>query len=126
MSRESRRRAQLARTIQRESQGKTVTIERTDSSYDPSTGDTTTTVSNSATVAVTIPNEYQLARIDETLIQAGDTVVQVPAKGLDLGTPDGPKSDDRVLLDGRQWGIVQIGRVWTGEDVGAYTLQLRR
>lgn len=125
MSREDRRRQQIKRAIERDSQGRTVTVQRTSESYDPSTGSTTTTTTES-TVIGTPPKDFTEARIDGTLIQAGDTVIQIPAAGLDLGTPDEPKSTDDVKLGGLVWGIVQIGEVPSGEKVGAYTLHLRR
>lgn len=105
--------------------GKALTIVREEQSYDPSTGQTITTTVE-VSVNASPPRDYSLARIDGTLIQAGDTVVQVAAQGLDLGTPDAPQPTDKVEIDGSRWGIVQIGKVYSGDLIALYTLHLRK
>jgi len=124
MSREQRRRAQLKRTIQRAAQGKQVTLKRTDQTFDPTTADASESVSSSLTVAATPPQDFTLARIDQTLIQADDTVVEIAALDVDLGTPSGPKASDVVEIDGRDWNIIQIGTRYTGAQIGSYVLHL--
>lgn len=105
--------------------GKQVTLIRTLDSYDPKTGDVTQAQAETITNA-TPPKDYTISRIDGTLIQQGDTVIQVPAKDLKLGTPAHPTKSDKVNLDGVVWGIVQVGSVYSGEQVAQYTLHLRK
>lgn len=105
--------------------GKALTVVREEQTYDPSTGQTTTT-ETTVSVNATPPKDYTTARIDGTLIEQGDTVIQIAAKGLDLGTPDAPQDTDKVDIDGNRWGIVQIGRVYSGDQIALYTLHLRK
>lgn len=105
--------------------GKAITVIRESQTYDPATGQTVTT-STEVPVNAAPPRDFTLARIDGTLIQQGDTVVQVAAKGLDLGTPDAPQATDKVEIDGTRWGIVQIGKVYSGDLIALYALHLRR
>lgn len=105
--------------------GKSVTIVRETSTFNTSTGEETTTTTETTTNA-TPPADYTTARIQDTLIQQGDTVIQVPAKGLDLGDPAEPQQSDLVKIDDATWNIVQIGKVYSGELVAAFVLHLRR
>lgn len=105
--------------------GKQVSLVRESTTYNPATGQTTTT-STSTTVNATPPKDFTAARIDGTLIQQGDTVIQIAAQGLDLGTPDTPQQSDKVTIDSSTWKIVQIGKVYSGEQIALYTLHLRQ
>lgn len=105
--------------------GKAVTLIREETAYDPSSGETTT-MTSTASANATPPADFTLSRIDGTLIQQGDTVIDVPAQGLDMGTPDAPQQTDKVRIDGTKWGIVQVGKVYSGEQIALYRLHLRR
>lgn len=99
--------------------GKTVTMGRESTTFDPSTGQTTTTTTETEVVA-TPPQDFTKARIEGTLIQSGDTVIQIPAADFT------PQADDKVKIDGDWWGIVQLGKVYSGEKIALYVLHLRR
>lgn len=103
--------------------GKTVTLRRvTQTTYDPlaGTGGADNPASDN-TVKVTPPTDFMFKKIDGTLIKEGDQVVSLPA----LNTPFEPdQSTDTIVMDGSEWQIRQIGRLWSGELVAMYILHL--
>ena len=110
--------------------GKDVTIRRTESTFDPATGTTTETHFDIPARAAP-PHDFTTDHIQDTLIQQGDTVVDVPAKGLDMtstgasGSSD-PQTADKLILDGATWSLVQVGAVYGGGDVAVWRLHARK
>ena len=109
--------------------GKPVTLRRVSETFDPSTGQTTTTTNDVPAQAMP-PKDFTTAQLADTLIEAGDTVLDVPALGLDMTSTGGggdtaPTTSDKAVFDGTTWTIVQVGEVYGGEDVALFRLQLR-
>lgn len=106
--------------------GKEVLLQRVFTAPNPGTGGTTNVIEKEVKRTATPPRDFTQARIAGTLIEAGDTVIQVPALGLDMGKPEEPRQGDQVVMDGETWSVVQVGRVYSGHLVVLFTLQLRR
>ena len=110
--------------------GKDVTIRRQESEFDPATG-TNETVNYDVPARAAPPHDFTTDHIQDTLIQQGDTVVDVPAKGLDMtstgasGSSD-PQPSDQLILDGATWSLVQVGAVYAGGEVAVWRLHARR
>lgn len=117
---ERRLRAMAERLIARH--GKAVTLRRVERSFDPSTGEVTETVTDVAATA-SPPESFGLARLDGTLVRAGDLALSLAAKG---GAIEPAPETDAVIFDGETWSIVQVARSYAGEQVALYTLHLRR
>jgi len=101
--------------------GKPITITReTGSSYDPSTGTTSPTYTDYSANSAP-PSSFEYRNIDGSLIQTGDLVIGVPAKGLNIE----PSTADTVKLDGTVYQVVQVRPQWSGEKVALYEMQLR-
>lgn len=110
--------------------GKAVTLVRTVSEYDPSTGGTTS-MDYEVDATATQPSDFTTSRIQDTLIQQSDTVVDVPAKGLDMtstGTSGSasPQTSDKIKFDGVTWQLIQVGPVYGGEAVALWRLHARK
>lgn len=116
---ERRLRAAAARLIDRH--GKAATLRRTVRSFDPATGETGETVTDSP-VTASPPESFDLRRIDGTLVRAGDAVISLAAEGLAV---EPAAETDSVILDGASWTIVQVSRRFAGEAPVLYTLHLR-
>jgi len=101
--------------------GKAITVVRESTSFDPATGETTTTTTDHL-VNSAPPEDFAFSRIDGTLIQQGDTVVQVQAKSLTIT----PLDSDKIKIDGDNWNVVQVGKVYSGELVALFVVHLRR
>lgn len=101
--------------------GKTVTLVRTEQHYVESEDEV---VGNDTEheIIVTPPQDFTTSRIDGTLIQSGDTVVDAAVQGA----PVEPRSSDTIRMDGDVWSIVQLGRIASGERYALYRLHLRR
>jgi hypothetical protein len=109
--------------------GKDVTLRRTESEYDPGTG-TNETVNYDVPARAAPPQDFTTDYIQDSLIQQGDTVVDVPAKGLDMTSSgasgsSAPQPSDKVVIDGKEWALVQVGAVYGGGDVAVYRLHAR-
>lgn len=103
--------------------GKAITLRKTESTYDPATGQTTETTTDYA-VKTEPPQPYEQRYIDGQLIQTGDMRLLVAA--TDPGLTDTPDLEWKALMDGDTWQIVTIRPIWSGEQVAAYELQTRR
>lgn len=106
------------------SKGKTVTF-RTypDSVYDPTTGETTLGDAVDYQKKIIPPYPYKAGYIDGDLIKASDMQTGIAAYGLDF-TPE--PSDTRVIIDSKEWKIMNVQPVYSKEQVVLYMLQLRR
>ena len=110
--------------------GKNITLRRTESTFDPGTGQTTETTYDVPARAGP-PKQFLGDRIADTLIEQGDVVVDVPAKGLDMTSTGAsgsaaPRLDDTLLMDAVTWTLVDVGRAYGGGDVAIYRLHARR
>jgi hypothetical protein len=103
--------------------GKTVTLRRPgETTFDETTGESTTGSPSTQDVAATPPREYASDQIDGSLIRRGDLRLSVPAKGLTFV----PAVFDQVVLDGQTWGIQRVMPKYSGEQAAMYELQVRR
>lgn len=101
--------------------GKAITITRVESTFDPATGETTETRTDHATVS-TPPAEFDVSRIDGTLVKQGDVQLAVPA--VDLSIAPGPDTDE-ISFDGLTYQIVRVSPRYSGEKIAQYILQVR-
>ena len=101
--------------------GKTVTYKQLSSSYDASTGKTTSAETASSAV-IAPPAPYRQNRIDGSTIQNGDVTSSVAASAIAFV----PAIGDRVDLNAVDWQVVGVNPVFSGELVALYELQLRQ
>lgn len=101
--------------------GKPVTIRRTTSTYDVQLGKTYTSTTD-YNVNGALEN-YADRRIDGSLILSGDLQVTIPARDLAI-TPD--QETDALILDSETWSIVNLSRIYSGEQVAVYQMQVRQ
>ena len=102
--------------------GKLVTLTRETNTYNPATGDVSST-STSVSIRVTPPREFPARYIDGSLIQIGDVEIGVPASGLTI-TPSAV--DFTATIDSVVWKCIRATKVYSGDDVVLWRLQLRR
>lgn len=103
-----------------EKYGKEVSFTSEVKTFDATTGATTST----ATVykrKVTPPEEFDSKYIDNDTVRLGDMQITLAAKGLKFT----PIESMKVLIDAKSFNIVAIRKIYTGELIGAYTVQLR-
>jgi len=120
LDREARWRQQAQRFA--DTRGKAMTLRRTTSTFDPATGDTTESTSDTS-IDASSPRAFSPERIDGTLIQDGDAVVAIPAQ--QLTTTPTPETDS-VLIDGVEWQVVRVQPRYAGEQVTTYSVQVRK
>ena len=101
--------------------GKAVTLVSVSETFDPATGNTTTTETTHLVNAVP-PQAFNKSRIDGSLIQAGDTVIGLPAQPLS----DPPTTEDKLRFDGGTWTVVAVDPIYSGEQVALYNVQVRQ
>lgn len=101
--------------------GKTVTFVEVSKTFDPSTGSTTETTTET-TLASVPPQDFAFSEMDGSLIQQGDLVIGLPAKTV----PVEPTTQDRLKIDGDTWQIVAVRPVASGEQVALYNVQVRQ
>ena len=111
----------LARDLPRQVSGKEVTARKVSSTYDPATGTTIETTTDYPTAA-SPPAPYSQGHIDGQLVQSGDMQVIVPA----LDVTEAPKTGWLVIMGGDEWSVVSVEWMWSGGQVAAYQLQVRR
>lgn len=101
--------------------GKPVTLRRTTSTFDPDTGTTTEGTTDHSVNAVIEPYDQRL--IDGSIIQTGDMQASFPAKDLSV-TPS--TATDIIIMDGDEWQIVNVGFIWSGEEVALFQAHVRK
>lgn len=101
--------------------GKTVSYKQRASSYDPSTGKTSFTETETSAI-IAPPEPYKQNRIDGTVIQQGDVMTSIAGSSISFV----PEISDRVLMNGVDWQVVGVNPVFSGELVALYELQLRQ
>ena len=99
--------------------GQPVTIRHTESAYDPATGTTTETITDTGTVGAKLP--YGDRQIDGTLILSNDEQLYVSPVGVSSIVPG-----DRVIIGSDAYSVVRVKTTApAGVDV-IHELQIRR
>ncbi len=68
------------------------------------------------------PLAYSLRYADSDVVRRGDARIYVAASGLTF-TPD---LNTKVVHDSVTWRVVDVNRLYSGDDLAAYELQVRR
>ena len=110
--------------------GKDVTLRRTETVFDPGTGQNVAT-DYDFLVRAHPPQEFTTDRIADTLIQQGDTVVDVPAAAVDMTATGAsgsaaPQTSDKLVMDGVVWTLVDVGRAFGGGVPAIFRLHARK
>lgn len=114
---------QMRTTAQRliDDYGKPVTIrEYTGQAYDPDAGQNVPTYSDHAVNGAV--SAYSERLIDGTAVLVGDLRLTVPARDTGFA----PSTNDKVVMDGENWSIVNAAPIYSGEQAAAFRLQIRR
>lgn len=109
--------------------GKNVTFQTygTDT-YDPATGTLTEGAKTSTVRRVTPPESLQGSEGAGTrfgpgsMIEKGDVMIMVAASGLTVTM----ENELEVLIDSDIWKVQAVDKIYTGDDIGAYALLLRK
>ena len=91
------------------------------STYDPETNIDYATTDTSTTVISTPPLAFESSDIDGTVVQVADTYVFI----YDY-TQFTPATDDKFVIVGQTWRVVNMEAFCTGELIAAWKLQLRK
>ena len=103
----------LARTF-----GKTATLTYvTKGAYNTTTGVAATTTST-ASVRIVIEG---YANKEEGLVEAGDIMLLIPAKGITE-----PKQDDKITIGSDVYHFVRVDSIWSGSQQALYRVWGRR
>ena len=103
--------------------GKTLTVKRFGSlAHDAATLSITEGAATTYSVKSTPPEPYNDRLVDGDRIMEGDTKTYLHAKDLSFE----PTTDDEVVIDSETWKIMSVANLYTGDQVGAYALQLRK
>ena len=102
--------------------GTIATLRRATRTYDPATGKAVESTRDYR-VRLSPPTRFHEARIDGTLIEAGDMATQMAAKGAPV-VPDA--ASDTVILGETAWTLVRVDPVMSGAKAAYYDLHLRR
>jgi hypothetical protein len=70
------------------------------------------------TIKITPPEPWTLAPLPDSTVEAGDMSAY-------SGTDVVPDVGMKVSFDGQIWTVMAVGRVYTGDLVAMYLLQLR-
>jgi hypothetical protein len=92
------------------------------SEYDADEGSVVDSGSTDYTVKATPPENYTRNLIDGDMIRDNDCKISISASGL-LFTPE---NGMKVTFDNQNWKVVGVETGYTGEDIGLYSMQLRR
>lgn len=93
-----------------------------DDDYDPETGHTTPDTPTLETVKAAPPELYSEDMIDGTAIMTGDVYTMIATQGLTFT----PIISMKLDLLGSKWKIVEVEPLYTGEEIAAWVLQLRK
>lgn len=102
--------------------GTTATLRSTTATYSAATGKNSETTSD-VSVEISPPAPVSANRINDTTVLVGDMECLVAAKGL-TGVPT--LNRDTLIFGGFTWDIVGVDPIYSGDDIAAYTLRLRR
>lgn len=92
------------------------------SSYDPATGAGIESIWTTYTVKVSPPIDYEQRYVDGDSVQRGDARIFMAASGLPLT----PVRDMLVEFDGVTFKAISILPIYSGEQIAAYEVQLRK
>ncbi len=90
--------------------------------YNPATGDRTGESTVEYTRKASPPSPYSSRYIDGDLIREDDAKIMVAASGLAFT----PIKNMEVEISGEKWKTVSVKRLWSGEQVCGWEMQLRR
>jgi hypothetical protein len=116
--------------------GKLVKFKVTKSgTINPATGDISGSTESTFEIKVTPPQDVFTPRelgvltqyTDNDVVKIGDTQIYLPAKDLDFVPIEGM----RVVIENElgtdeEWEVIRIGKIYTGDDVALYGMQLRQ
>lgn len=89
--------------------------------YDPTTqtmtGETTTNVD----AKTSPPTRVSEKLIDGDNVRFGDLVIYLPAQGLTFV----PKIEHTVVIDSRTYRILEVGPIYSGEQIALYEIRVR-
>jgi len=73
------------------------------------------------------PSEFEYSTIDGVNVVHGDMKLLLPAADSDGNdvVVEPSAETDVLIFDNRRWKIVRVMRIWSGEQVAAYELQVR-
>lgn len=117
---DTRMRATASRLINKF--GATMTLRRQAGVYDPATGKNTETATDYAIVG-SPPSPVDLRRVDGEMIKQGDAETILAASDLTVA-PD--QTTDHIVFAGETWSVVAVEPIYSGEQVAAYQLRLRK
>jgi len=100
--------------------GKKVIFTVDTNTFDPATGLTTTT-SKTYTEFVTPPQSFDIRYVNNDLIRKEDLLISLAAKSLKFTPAVGMK----ITIDSKIYRTVALEKVYTGDLVGMYNIQLR-
>lgn len=92
-----------------------------DGTFNPD-GSVTGQVESTQTVLASPPLGYASRLIDGDVIREGDVQVLLAAQGLTLT----PAEKMKVAFDGETWTAVRVKKVYSGDLIALWDLQLRR
>lgn len=90
----------------------------TTGSYNPSTGSSATTTTSTVTKAVV--EDYNPREFVDGLILMGDKKFTVAAAGITK-----PKPGDKIMLNGKDYAVIRVSEIWSGEEIAAFEVQGR-
>ena len=99
--------------------GQPVTIRHTESAYNPATGSTTETITDSVTVGAKFP--YGDRQIDGTLILSNDEQLYVSPVGVTAIVPG-----DRILIGTDAYSVVRVKTTAPAGVAVIHELQIRK
>lgn len=102
--------------------GGSASLQTISETFTPATGLTSETVAAQA-VKISPPDPVDLSAVDGSLVQAGDMTTLIAAKGL---TSAPVANSSRLVFDGDTWQAVGVEPIYSGDDIAAYRIQLRR
>lgn len=101
--------------------GKKVTVQETERTYDPASGRHTTLSKKEHTPKASPPDGFESYLIDGERVLATDTRILLAATAISFE----PKAEWKVTIESETFWIVRVRKIYSGEQVAAYELQLR-
>lgn len=101
--------------------GGQATYRRVQRAYDAGVGNVVESLQD-ISCRISPPSPYVDDRIDGTSIQRGDAECLVARMALTVT----PVQEDRLLFKGVTWTIVEVDPIYSGDEIAAFTLQLRK
>ena len=106
--------------------GKPVTFTRkTPGAYNPATLESAVSGTLQLSAKVTPPQNFDSRYVDGDMIRRDDLQVILAAKSLEVSSFT-PRRGDEITISGETFRIEQVSPIYSGEQIAAYTYQLRR